>query len=223
MSKVIKAILKRAKRRGFVEIYTHHCEKWEDTKWDGNGNILPDTGVYDHEGHSTVDISTSFYPSILEYIKANLYGLWECIWYDGWHGRSIWWLNFRFRLPWDGWVWTINSFDSIKADMAMDMTIKETVGVTLNDKYEEFYSKLMDSDVQRWLDGHCKYIGCGYWILQNDETCFFVDEKYAETKFDLRDGWSNGKCAVLLSDWFYYMGYRGFGPVRYKEPDWLVK
>ena len=221
--RIVKSIIKRAKKVGSINIYTNECEKWEDTKWGENGELLPDTGVYDHEGHTCVDLCSDYYPSILGYIKENLYGIWECLYHDGWVGRSMWKYNFRLRLPWSGWIWTLNSFGGLKADIALNKTIDDPEYSICMSKYDKFYAELTGTDIVKWLDENCRNIGCGYWVDKEDETCFFVDERHTETKFDLRDGWSNGKCALLLSDWFYYMGYRDFGPVCYREPDWLFK
>lgn len=217
-SRQFKRVLRLAKKIGYIDIQFTGCEKWNYPRDDKDYDTLDGPnkdGHYDIEGYSWEDVTAKVRLNLLNpfdlytYIKSYLeYKEWEKEYYT--------------------WMWTIESFEIIKHDLAEEIANEKypldsvNFGITFNEdntvklnehtKEEEELIRKNRQEEKKQLEiitrrdillyirqVHYKKIALGMYVNLDDPTIILVDEKYF--KFDMKNGWSRKKLIKILNKW----------------------
>lgn len=221
------------KKHGKVYAYCHALEKWNHHKQDPVTKkwYVPSGPPWDVNGHQCEDIyvrlylnpfSLDFYPHYLSKIKMWIKTSYEESLEDKVTIKGIkkffsWLHGMRSYLYLydDHWTFVIDSFQSLKDDIAEEI-LAEKIGDhekalkliksnrnSYKQQYDQVYSELSHEFIENYLAKDYWQINSYMWVLKTDPTCFVINEKIR--KFDLPTGWSAKEILNHLGRWYYWV------------------
>jgi len=209
------AALDLAKKEGVFKVHVSGLEKWNQPEWEGDElidtNVPRANGHFDVEGHCWTDIYGYVRFGFRDWLNE-----WPRWWKDV---REVWsWrgLKSSLRFVWqtvpfspvhEFWLWTVQSFDVVKSDMAGDMAFekwgskeitKEFIGVERSILDSLTYDQVLEKVSEDYLQVN-RFI----WVGKLDQTVVVIDE--SQLPYDMKNGWSNTAILFILRVWLHWL------------------
>lgn len=220
---IFQAVLRKAKKQSCANIHVSSAEKWNNP-YDKEGVYSDDPdivekpredGHFDVEGHTWTDIYCEW--------DLRFWHVKDLYW---WVKQTKDWIKDSYELGWDyfkevqpfnkrheSWVWTIESFEVAKSDLAESLAEDSLSRRNYKKYWEEIKLKKEKITDQELLDYVAKHSfklsgkrGYDIYCTDNDPTVICVNEK--DFPYDLKNGWSDKKIAEIIQHWFYLLEYR---------------
>ena len=222
--RLFRKILDYVGSEGWLDLEIDSVEKYnQDGTTEGDGPFCT-------EGHKSVDINASYHIKPFSN-PSDAKALAEATWSwlaDSWEFKS--WRFFTKTCPvkftWTQWIFTVDSFDSFRRDVAS--THSDARMLRFNGNYKAFNALvseiaegLGENEIHHYLlkNNHIA-LGSGMYANLSDPTCFVMNERFQG--FDLKDGWSHNKITSIVMLYLAKAGYlvnvrRGGGHAFFKD------
>lgn len=148
-------------------------------------------------GYSSEDISGFYLPeSIQEYFMSNCISYMESVSEFGWFS-SLKLLS--LELPWQQWVWTLNSTQYVANDIVDEKIINTRGKKDKKNSYEELLREVSQEQIEEYLNKNYQRKGKNIWVNPKDFSDFQYD--YKAKPYKLTDGWSHSQVEEIMKEW----------------------
>lgn len=211
----MSAVARRANRLGRLDLHVTGAEKWNQPNFadPSTERVMKEGELYDVEGHSWTDIHGFYTLNFLSpkdwWLLARATWSWVKDMYDM-RSLSFTVATIPFRRVWHNWVWTVESFDVIRNDMAEAEMEKLGIEYTwqardvYTAKFAEIKAAYTLADIFGYLSEHyypiASQVFFTVWVSKTDPTVIVANEEFY--KYDLKDGWSDKMIGFIIQEWF---------------------
>lgn len=108
--------------------------------------------------------------------------------------------SLSLRLPWSGWVWVIDSKNTIIHEIAMEKWRKVSKNEKTATKYDDLVKAVCPVEVITYLNEHYVLLNENLWVSKTDPSVMVFDE--GAKPFKYKDGWSKEQLGEILAYWY---------------------